>query len=315
MTSSGPYTVPLFAALLAAGIALVFGAVASLTDVHRLMDGRKARFGCLFYFGWLLIVAPVVLVFVSDYLAERSGATGELRASAPWLGFTLAFFTLIPSVVLMTLGGVLSFRRGTAAGSERPPSIATADSKPTQSVRRVIKPTELKVQSPTVFKLIQWGPFARVFDVMRNGLAIGQLRRSRAETAWQLDLHDDGAGTSYEFSRKLTKGKLFSHSEFLLECGGTVVARARRSETARYSLEIEYEDFVLGLRNAGRSKNRWIFALETNGREAGRILPKSWLTLTCEVQIKDSLPAPIVVFAAWLAMEQWRHGVARVKRR
>jgi len=311
VTSSGPYTVPLITALLAAVIALVFGVVASLTDVHRLMDGRRARFGCLFYLGWFLIVAPVVLVLMSDYLAERSGATGELRASAPWIGFTVAFFTLIPSIVLMTIGVLLSRTRAATANTENPSSIGTPDTKPVQPTRRSAKTIEPPVEPSEVFKLNQQGIFALSFEVTQNGRLIGQLRRSRNKAVWQLDLGEDG--TSHELYRKRVKGKLFSHSEFLIESGGEVIARAHRSEEEKYSLEIECEDLVLGLRNTGRSKIRWIFSIEAEGCEVGRIHPKSWLSLTCEIQVKDSLSAYIVVFAAWLAMEQWRHGVARVR--
>jgi hypothetical protein len=301
----------LIAALSAAVIAVVFGAVASLTDVHRLMDGRKARFGCVFYFGWLLIVAPVVLVLMSDYLADRSGATGELRAAAPWMGFTLAFFTLIPSIVLMIIGALLSRTRAATGKTESSSSTTTSDSKPIQSTRRLAKPVDTEAQRSTVFNLKQQGLVAPSFEVLEDGRRIGRLCRSRDKAVWQLNLGEDG--TSHEFYRKRIKGKRLSHSEYLIESGGEVIARAHRPEEGKYSLEIECEGSVLGLRNAGRSGNRWKFTMETHDREIGRILPKSWLTLTCEVQMKESFPVPIVVFAAWIVMEQWRHGVARVK--
>jgi len=312
MTTSGPYTVPLIAAFVAAVIALVFGALASLTDVHRLMDGRRARFGCVFYFGWLLIVAPVVLVLMSDFLVERSGATGELRASAPWLGFTLAFLTFIPSIVLMTIGTVLSLRKATAAKAENAHSISTTYSTPPTPPRLRSHPTEFEVQTSTVFELKQQGPSARAFDILRNDHPIGRLRQSRDKSVWRLDLSERLA--SYEFYRKSVKGKLLSDSEFLIESGGEVIAQAHRSTSEHYSLQFESGELILGLRNAGRRKNRWIFILETEGREVGRIQPISWLTLTCKVLMKDSLPDPIIVFVVWLAMERWRHGVARVKR-
>ena len=106
-------------------------------------------------------------------------------------------------------------------------------------------------------------------------------------------------GTAYQVYRE---GML--SGAFILEQGGSVMARAAKPSAFRRSFIIEHagKQYTLRAKSAlGRE-----FLLLEGEREVGSISPEGIFTRCASVALPESLPPPVQIFIIWLTIILWK---------
>lgn len=91
---------------------------------------------------------------------------------------------------------------------------------------------------------------------------------------------------------------------FVLERGGSVIARAEKPSAFSRKYLLRYHDREYTLR--AKSAFRRAFVLLDGPRQIGSIKPASALTRQAMADLPDSWPLPVRAFVIWLTMIQWR---------
>lgn len=88
-------------------LAAGYGLIQFTADVLNVANGRSRIYGIVFYFGWLLVAAPLALTAFEVLYAASTNATGETAAQAGTFGFLLGMLTVIPGFILMAIGQLM----------------------------------------------------------------------------------------------------------------------------------------------------------------------------------------------------------------
>lgn len=91
---------------------------------------------------------------------------------------------------------------------------------------------------------------------------------------------------------------------YYLENAGAVLARAEKPSAFRRTLVIEHAGRAYTLQ--ARSPFGRTFVLLQGGGEVGRIRPLGLFTRRAEVDLPESLPLAVRVFALWLVVILWK---------
>jgi hypothetical protein len=138
--------------------------------------------------------------------------------------------------------------------------------------------------------------FSRDFDVQdQDAAGVGELRMS----AWRASGSLVANGQEYRIVREG-----FLRTSFRLEGPEGTVARARRPNALRSTLEIEYEGRILTLRQRSIWSSERV--LEHEGRELGSISATGLFSWKAAVALPPSLPLPLRLFASWLTVLDWQ---------
>lgn len=106
-------------------------------------------------------------------------------------------------------------------------------------------------------------------------------------------------GTTYEVYREgLVSG------DYVLEGGGSVLARARKLGALRRAFSIEHQGRIYTL-EAKRALGR-AFRLLEGSRETGSIVPEGILTRRARADLPEELPLAVKVFVIWLTVIMWK---------
>ena len=146
-----------------------------------------------------------------------------------------------------------------------------------------------------MLQLIPQGWLGWNFDVLDNGNKIAEIKTSTLPESGTLSI--DGA--NYRAYRE----GMFS-GDFFLEHDGQQIASAKKPSAFRSSFEITHIDrsYVLKKESlVGRS-----FILLEGDIETGSIRPEGLLSRKAAVSLPETMPAPVQLFAIWLAILLWR---------
>jgi hypothetical protein len=91
-------------------------------------------------------------------------------------------------------------------------------------------------------------------------------------------------------------------SDFALQVGGKVIARAAMGLTRRFTVNIAGRQFLL--QAAGPLTRR--FRLCENGQTLGTITPMHPLTRACKISLPDDLRPPVQIFLTGLVLLMWQ---------
>jgi hypothetical protein len=95
---------------------------------------------------------------------------------------------------------------------------------------------------------------------------------------------------------------------FVLEDGGSVLARARKTSLLGCTFEIEFEGDHYTLRR--RSIWSRAMVLRQGAEELGTIHPVAWYKRDARVELAGRLPLVLQAFALWLALLVWKRDAA-----
>lgn len=137
--------------------------------------------------------------------------------------------------------------------------------------------------------------FSWDFEVRRGDEVLGDIDMSLWREKGVLTVE----GEAYRVYREgLMSG------DFLLESGGSVLARAQKPSAWRRSFTIEHAGRTYTLRAA--SLFRRAFTLSDGEAAIGRVSPEGILSRRAEVDLPDAWPLPLKVFVVWLAVLLWK---------
>ena len=147
----------------------------------------------------------------------------------------------------------------------------------------------------SVLRAIPTGFFAWGFSILEGGIEAAQL-----EMAW---IAERGsffyAGQRYELYRQAWLSGLF-----ILEAGGTVVAKASKVNPLSRSFDVAIGNRPIQL--SALSPNTRAFGVYSGTSHIGDIYPDHFFTRKATVDLPADMALPSKVFLFWLAALMWR---------
>jgi hypothetical protein len=95
-----------------------------------------------------------------------------------------------------------------------------------------------------------------------------------------------------------------AHGAFIMDSGGTVLARAVKPSALRRLFTVEHQDKQYTLAPASALGRK--FVLMDGPKELGSITPQGFLTQRARVDLPEHLSLPFRIFIIWLTMIMWK---------
>jgi hypothetical protein len=143
--------------------------------------------------------------------------------------------------------------------------------------------------------LVPRHPFSWDFKVMQGPHVIAEI-----DNGWWRERADIAIGSDPYTVRR----ESVLRGEFVLEHGGTALARARKPSAFRRLFVVDAGTTHLVLR--ARSIFRRAFVLMEGDTQVGWISPDRFYSRRATANFPEGLPLPVNVFIAWLTVLLWR---------